>query len=467
MRTRNLRTPLVTLFLTVGLSLASSAAPGASPVPAGGLGRREVLPNGLVLLVSEKRGVPIVTVSMLVQGGSILDPPDKPGVANLVAQLMTQGTKTQTAPQISEAIEFVGGSLNVEAGQELTTISLSVLRKDLDLGLDLLADILLNPIFAPAEVERKKQEVIAGIKRDQEDPGTVSWQAFMSLLYGTNPYGRPVEGTEASVPTITRDDLVQFHEAHFRPNRAILAVVGDVSLADLRMRLGGRVVGWTPGGAPFTPPPKPAPLTQRVVRTIQREVTQANINLGHLGITRDNPDYYAAQVMNYLLGGGFNSYLISMIREENGWAYDVGSAFSPAKYSGEFIVSMQTKNEVAEQAIEAALAQIRRIREQPVSEQELQDAKAYLTGSFPLRLDTSKKIVGVLASIEYYGLGLDYVDRYPGLINAVTAADVQRVAQKYLDPERYALAVVADLTKAKITAQGYEPLERLSWGRNR
>ena len=224
----------------------------------------------------------------------------------------------------------------------------------------------------------------------------------------------------------------------------------DVSLSDLKSRLKTRLGGWTLGGAPFTPPSKPAPLTQRMLRTIQREVTQANITLGHLGITRDNPDFYAAQVMNYLLGGGFNSYLISRIREENGWAYDVGSAFSPGKYAGEFSVSMQTKNEVADQAIEAALAQIRRIREQPVTEQELRDAKAYLTGSFPLRLDTSKKLVGVLGSVESYGLGLDYVDRSPGLINAVTTADVQRVAQKYLDPDRYALAVVADLPKAKI-----------------
>ncbi|MFI5342163.1 MAG: M16 family metallopeptidase [Candidatus Methylomirabilales bacterium] len=440
---------MVTLLLAAVLGLASWGAPPAAPAAA--LGQREVLPNGMVLLVSEKHGVPIVTVSMLVQAGSILDPPDKPGVANLVAQLMTQGTRTRTAPQISEAIEFVGGSLSVDAGQELTTMSLSVLSQDLDLGLDLLADILLNPTFAPAEVERKKQEVIAGIKRDQEDPGTVSWQAFLKLIYGTNPYGRPVEGTEASVPTIARDDLVQFHETYFRPNKTILAVVGDVSLPDLKRRLDVKLGGWAPGGTPFTPPPKPAPLSRKVVRTIQREVTQANINLGHLGITRDNPDYYAVQLMNYLLGGGFNSYLISKIREENGWAYDVGSAFSPAKYAGEFSVSLQTKNEVAEQAIETALAEIRRIRDKPVSEDELRDAKAYLTGSFPLRLDTSKKIVGWLATIEYYGLGLDYVDRYPSLINAVTAADVQRVAQKYLDPDRYALAVVADLTKAKIT----------------
>ena len=444
MRMRRHHSIVTALLLSAAIGLA------ASPVSAAALGQREVLPTGMVLLISEQHALPIVTLSLLIQAGSILDPPDKPGVANLVAELLTQGTPTRTAPQISEAIEFVGGSLSVDAGQELTTLSLSVLSKDLDLGLDLLADILLHPTFAPAEIARKKQEVIAGIKRDQEDPGTVSWQAFLKLLYGANPFGHPVEGTEASVPTITRDDLVHFHEAYFRPNKAILAVVGDVRGADLKQRLNAKLGGWQPGGPAMTPPPLPAPLAKPVVRTIPREVTQANINLGNLGITRDNPDYYAVQVMNYLLGGGFSSYLISEIRDSKGWAYDVGSSFSPSKYAGEFDVSLQTRNEVAEQAIEAVLAQIRRIRDQPVSEQDLKDAKAYLTGSFPLRLDTSRKLVGWLASIEYYGLGLDYADRYPGLINAVTAADVQRVARKYLDPDRYVLAVVADLSKVKI-----------------
>ncbi len=438
-----------TRITAIALFAAVLAFP-VSGVWAAALGQREVLPNGMVLLVSEQRAVPIVTVSMLIQAGAILDPPDKPGVANLAAQTMTQGTTTRTAPQISEAIEFVGGSLTVEAGQELTTVSLSLPSKDLDVGLDLLADILLNPVFTQADVQRKIQEVVAGIKRDQEDPGTVSWQAFLALVYGNHPFGRPVEGTEQSVPTITRHDLVAFHAAHFRPNTAIVAVVGDTSLADFRQRLTGRLSAWQPGGSAFTPPRLPAPLGQRTLKTIQRQVTQSSINLGHLGITRDNPDYYAVQLMNYLLGGGFNSYLISKIREEKGWAYDVGSSFGAAKIAGDFSVSMQTKNEVAHEAIEAALAEIRRIREQPVRDQDLKDAKAYLTGSFPLRLDTSKKIVGMLATIEYFGLGLDYVEQYAKRLNAVTTADIQRVAQKYLDPEKYALAVVGDLTKTKI-----------------
>ena len=423
------------------------------PAPSGfaaALGQREVLPNGMVLLVAEQRAVPIVTISMLIQAGSVQDPPGKPGVANLVAQMLTQGTKTRTAPQISEAIEFLGSTLSVDAGQESTTVSLAVLSKDLDTGLELMADVLLNPVFNQADLQRKINETVAGIKRDLEDPGTVSWQAFLKEVYGSHPFGRPVEGTEQSVPTITRDDVVQFHEAYYRPNKAILAAVGDIGVADLKARLQARLGAWQPGGPAVTPPAPPAPLTQRVVKTIQRAVTQANINLGNLGITRESPDYYPVQVMNYILGGGFTSYLISTIREEKGWAYDVGSYFGMGKIAGEFSISMQTKNEVAQQAIDLALAQVRRIQGQPVSDQDLKDAKAYLTGSFPLRLDTSKKIAGMLATVEYYSLGLDYVDQYPARINAVTAADVQRVAQKYLDPEKYALAVVADLTKAKI-----------------
>ena len=434
------------LVAVVGLFLAGMR-PEAGAAP---LAQREVLPSGMVLLVAEQPAVPIVAATLTLQAGAVFDPPAKPGVANLTAIMLSQGTATRTAPQISEAIEFVGGSLSVESGTDTARLTFSVLSKDLDLALELMGDLLTNPSFPQAELAKKIPEVLAGIKRSQEDPGTVSYEAFMALVYGSHPYGRPTEGTEASVPTITRDDILAFYQEHYRPNRAILAVVGDVSAAEIKRRLATRLGGWAPGGAPLTKPAAPAPLAKGVTKTTQRDVTQAAINFGHLGITRDNPDYYAVYVMNYLLGGGSNSRLAQKIREEKGWAYDVGSGFAPGKYAGDFSVTMQTKNEVAQEAIDAARAEMRRIRDQPVAAQELADAKAYLTGSFPLRLDTSAKVVGMLASIEQNGLGLDYVERYPALINAVTAADVQRVAQKYLDPEKYALAVVADLTKATL-----------------
>lgn len=419
----------------------------AAPALAGSLGERAILPNGMVLLVSERRAVPLVTATLYLRAGAILDPAGRPGTANLMAELLTQGAGSRTALQISEAIEFVGGSLAAEAGRELVTVSLSLLSRDLDLGLDLLADVILRPAFDPAEVARKRQEVLAWIQRKREDPGAVAWEAFRQLVYGSHPYGHPVEGTEGAVAALTREELVRFHAAYVRPDRAILAVAGDVSLEELRPKLLGRLGGWQPGGATDVAPPPPAPLTRRTVRTIQREITQANITLGHLGITRDNPDYYPVQVMNYLLGGSFGSYLTTAIREAKGWAYDVGSAFGAGRLAGDFSVSLQTRNEVAGQAIAEALAQIRRIREEEVAPQALEEAQAFLTGSFPLRLDTSAKLVGMLASLEYHGLGLDYVERYPALIRAVTAADVRRVARRYLDPERYALVVVGDLRR--------------------
>ncbi len=422
----------------------------SAPARAAVLGQREVLGNGMVLLTSEEHTVPIVAITMLIQAGASLDPPDKPGVANLTAELLMQGTSTRTATQISEAIEFVGGSLQVEAGRDVTTLSLHVLSKDLALGLDLLSDVLLHPRFAPAEIQRKAHEVLAEIQHSHERPGRVAAEAFDALLFGSHPYGRPVAGTEASVPTITRDELVRFHETFYRPNRAILAAVGDVSVPELRRLLEVHLGGWRPGGPPIQAVPDPTPPARPLVRTIQREVTQANITLGHLGVRRDNPDYYAILVMNQILSGGFNSRLVSVIREAKGWAYFVGSAFDPAKYVGTFRVTLQTKNETAQPAIQAVLAEIRRLRDQGVSATELSDAKAYLTGSFPLRLDTSSKVARLLASLEYYGLGLDYADRFPELINRVSVADVQRVARQYLHPDRYVLAVVADLRKAKI-----------------
>ncbi|HTU02609.1 MAG TPA: pitrilysin family protein, partial [Candidatus Sulfotelmatobacter sp.] len=224
------------LWLLAGVLLAMAPmAAGAAP-----LGERRVLPNGVVLLVSERHSVPIVTVSLLLQAGAFLDPADKGGTANLTASLLMQGTATRTATQIKDAIEFVGGSLSVRAGQEVTTVSLAVLSKDLDLGLDLLADVLLHPAFAPDEIERKRAQILAGIRRKHEDPGDLGAEAFDAAVFGSHPYGRPVDGDESTVPRIAREDLVAFHDTYYRPNRVILAAVGDVDSADLARRVESR-----------------------------------------------------------------------------------------------------------------------------------------------------------------------------------------------------------------------------------
>ncbi len=415
------------------------------------IAKRAVLDNGMVLLVAERPALPIVHLSLLIKGGSSEEPPEKAGLARLVAALLTQGTEKRTAAQISEEIEFVGGSLGASAGYDTSTVELTVLKKDLDLGLELLADILTSPTFPEEELKRKVREVQAAIRKGREEPGEVAQKAFAEAVFGAHPYGRPGEGTEESLGRITRQDLLEFHRAFYLPNNSIMAVAGDVTIEEMVTKLKRYLAHWKPGRVRERPVPEVSKKEKPLVKKIQMNITQANILLGHLGLSRSNPDYYAVLVMNYILGGGaFASRLWENIRENRGLAYDVSCHFLPRRFPGAFQVELQTKNESANTAIEEVLKEIRRIREEPVSDQELEEAKAYLTGSFPLKIDTNAKVAGLLGNIEYYGLGLDYVASYPRLIGAVTKGEVQRVARKYLDLEGYVLVVVADQEKAAL-----------------
>ncbi len=447
--THRRRRPGIPAGIVLALTaLLCRAAPGW-PAPAA---ERAELSNGIRLLVAERRSLPVVAVEVLLDAGERYEPADKAGLANLTAELLTRGAGGRTATQIDEAIEFVGASLEAGASGDSTSVSLRVLRKDLDLGLDLLADVLLRPAFPDDELNRKRTEILGAIQKKQDQPGVVAGEAFAEIVFAPHPYGRPVIGTEKTVPGIARADIQAFHARWFRPEGTIVAVAGDISLAEIRAALERRLSGWARGPA-GSPPPRPAapPLQARTLKTVQRSLTQANIVLGHLGISRSNPDYYAVQVMNYILGGGgFGSRIIEVVREQKGWAYDISSSFAGSLEPGSFAVSFQTKNETAMPAIQAVLDEVRRIRDHPVTARELDDAKAFLTGNFPLRMDTLGKMVRLLAGIELYGLGLDYPDRYAALITGVTPADVQRVAQRYLHPDRFALVVVGDLPKANV-----------------
>ena len=418
---------------------------------AGGIADREVLANGITLLHAKKTGLPLVTVVIAVKAGSIAEPAEKSGLANLTADLLNEGTKTRSSKEISDAIEFVGGSLDASGGTDYVTVSLSVLKKDVGLGFDLLSDIILNPAFSDAEIQRRKTSIKNSIIQQKEEPGIIAAKAFAEAVFGKNPYGRPVEGTEVSLDRITREEIITFHQEHYLPNETIMTVVGDISKGELHALLDRYFMNWQRRECKELSLPEPAFGEKPQVVKIQKTLAQANIILGHLGIKRDNPDYYAVSVMNYILGGGgFVSRLMDNIRDNKGLAYDVHSSFSASKYAGSFQAGLQTKNESANTAIGEIFKEIERIRTEPVSDRELNDAKSYLTGSFPLRIDSNKKIAGFLTAVEYYGLGLDYVDNYRKLIEAVSKDDVLRVAGKYLNTNSYVLVVVGDLEKAAL-----------------
>jgi zinc protease len=419
----------------------------AAPLQAGVMPKRSVLGNGMVLLTSEQRSLPMVSIELLIDAGSRYDVAGQEGLANLTARLLTYGTKRRSALQISDTLDFIGASLSAGCGEDTASVSMTVLKKDLATSLELLAEVLTSSTFLQEEVGRQKQSVIAAIKAREEQPGDIAERRFAAALYPGSPYGRPVEGTEASVQKLQQKGLREFFERAYRPNRTILSVVGDISHQEMARALDEAFRSWKKGEASGSPL---VPSTQgpaQVVR-VHKELTQANIILGHQGVGREHPDYYAIQVMNYILGGGgFSSRTMDSIRNEKGLAYSVYSHFSAERLRGEFQLVMQTKNETAREAIQIAEEEMGRIREALVSEQELGDAKDFLTGSFPLRLDTNRKVANFLAQVEYFQLGLDYPERYPDLIRRITRDDVARVARQHLHPEKLITVIVGNLQK--------------------
>lgn len=413
--------------------------------------KRDALDNGLTLMVVERHNLPVVTVTLGIKAGSLIEPEEKPGLANLTASLLTEGTTNRTGRQISEEIEFVGGSLGAGGGSDYITVHLSVLKKDLSLGFDLLSDIILNPAFPEDELTKKIKRIKGSLKASEENPGFVASRAFIKEIFGNHPYGRLVQGSEESLDVIRRDDLAVFHNSYYTPDNSILSVVGDITSDEVKALIEKHFSAWKPENITSPPIMELPEANKRNTIVIDKELTQANIMLGHLGVSRSNPDYYSVSVMNYILGGGgFESRLMQNIREEKGLAYDISSFFSANKTGGAFEVSLQTKNESANQAIEEILKEIRKIRSGTVTDKELSDTKAFLTGSFPMRIETGARIANFLIAVEYYGLGMGYVDEYPAYINGVTKEDVLRVAKKYLDPENYILVVVADEKKTAL-----------------
>ncbi|HET7341160.1 MAG TPA: pitrilysin family protein [Methylomirabilota bacterium] len=426
----------------VALAVALVMLLAAAPSPAAPIAHREVLPNGIVLLVAERPGVPIVAVRVFTRAGAVLDPPDQPGLANLTGALVTRGAGKRTGPEIDTAIEFVGGSLEAGAGRDGLTVALSVLKRDLTLGLDLLTDVVLAPTFPADELTRKAAQIQAAIKRSEEDPNTVAGRALARLVFPHHPYGTPVEGTIESVGKLTRDDVVAFYRRYVRPDTAIVAVVGDVTVDEARREVLKRLGGWArPATSPPTVPsagPGGPPRTE----TIAKELTQATIQMGRQAVRQVDPDYFPLVVASYVLGGGSASRLYARVRDEGGLAYSVYSWVSPARFGAAVSVAAQTRTAETARVTEILSEELARMTREPVKDDELKLAKDYLIGSFPLRLDTTAKVADFVLAIEEQGLGLDYADRYKAGVARVTAADVQRAARRFFAPDTFNRVVV-------------------------
>jgi zinc protease len=459
---------------SVSPSLPHSLAPSLAPLPA----HRRVLANGLVLLALENRTLPVVTMAALVRAGAREDPPERAGLAAMAARMLDEGTQERSALELATAIESVGGELGASAGRETTAVHVTSLSRDVDVAAAVLADVLRRPRFAPERLEPERQRALADLRAIRDDPTEVAERAFYEMVYGDHPYHRPVEGYEKTVAAITSDDLRAFHQRCYLPERTTVVIVGAVDAErglDLLARLfgdwegakGRKGEGGTErgsegarergraGSAPTIAPGVIAPSlvppvagAKRGTRRIVLDKVQAAVMLGHVGVARRDPDFIPLEVLDTILGTGasgtFTARIPYQLRDVQGLAYSVGSSITGTAglLPGVFEASLATKPQNTQRAIAGLLREIRRIREQPVTPQELRDAIAYLSGSYVFAFETDDALADYLLSTELYGLGINYRQEYLRRVRRVTRADLLRVARAHLHPEAVSVVIV-------------------------
>jgi len=412
---------------------------------------KETLDNGLDVYIIEQHEVPIVSMRLVIPGGSIYDNEETAGLANLTAGLLRKGTKTRTADEVSEAIDFVGGSLGAGAGADAVNATCTVLSKHLAVGLDLLADIVINPVFDEEEVNKLKDQIVGGIMQGKSDPTTIRNIQFDKYMFGDHPYGLPNAGNEETILMLTGDDVKDFYNKYIIPNNAFLLIVGDVKAKEVLKTVGKSFGKWKEGTAPeLNLPEYPKIEGHKIILIDKTDATQSFIAMGHHGLTRYSEDAFKVRVMNYILGGGgFASRLLQVVRSEMGLTYGINSGFDFNKYTGAFYVKTFTKNESTGEAIRAIFGELEKIRENPVGEKELNDTRSFYTGYIPLQFETPANIASWLQTMYLYDLGEDYYNRYLKGIEATTMDDVQQMARKYIDPDNMLIVVVGKADEVK------------------
>jgi len=408
--------------------------------------QRFTLSNGIKLIVHENHVSPSVVVRGHLWTGAINDPPGKTGQSKFTAYTVRRGTTTRTYQEINELTESVGANVFVSGGRHLTNFGGKSLAEDFDLLVDVLSDVLLNPNFPQSEVDKVRGQIITGLKELENDTRGLASREFRQLLYTLDhPYGRPSNGTLESVPLIQRADLENFYHTYYRPQGAMMVVVGDVQAGTVRDALERTIGGWQPSGDASSfefPEPQPPTERRRYVRTMTNK-TQADIVLGTVGPARAAEEYYAARLGDLILGHlGLMGRLGETVRDQQGLAYYAYSGLEAGLGRGPWSVRAGINPVNVDQAVESILTEIARLCDEPVTDQELEDGKDYLTGNLPLQLETNEGIASTLLHMEVHQLGDDYIVRFPDLMRAITKEQIQAAAQKYLDPEHYALAIV-------------------------
>lgn len=407
------------------------------------------LANGLRVFVVTDREQPAVSARLVfTAAGSVNDPPGKPGVASMTSNLLDQGTATRSAQQIAQAIDFVGGSLSASANDDGTYIGVTVVKKDLNLGLDLLADVALRAAFKKEELDRRRQQALAGLRVSYNDANFLAGAVFARLVYGSHPYGLPGNGTPESLPKITRDDLAAFRDTWFVPGRALLAFAGDIT-PEAAFSAAEKFFGpssWPQKVANATTPPAPAPGSGlRVVLVDKPDAVQTQIRVGRMGIPRNSPDYIPLLVANRVFGGGFNSRLSTEVRQKKGLTYGAYSNFNAERLAGDFVASTFTRTEATVEATRLVVDLIEKMASGEVTPAEMNFARDYLAGVFPIQSETGEQVAGRILTVAQYDLPADYNDTYRERVLSVDAAQVKQMSARYFNPANLQLVLVGNV----------------------
>jgi zinc protease len=445
---------LVTGFASAGAQVTSWPAENPPrPLPSRPVSfppyELRTLPNGMQVIVVMHHEQPEVTMRLLVRAGAAYDPPSKSGTAALVASLLNQGTTTRSAREIADAIDSIGGALDTGAGSDLTSGTVLVMKDSFDVGMNMLADVIRRPAFAPEEIDRQRTQTVQSIGVSLENPDFIARAVLNRLIYGFHPYGFPDSGMPDTIAKITRADLIEFHRRYFAPNNSILAIVGDVA-ADEAMAAATKAFGdWARQAVQPPPLPEPPKPTRRVVVIDKPDSVQTAVRVGQLAIPRKTPDYMAMDQAIRILGGEGSNRLFRVLRSERGLTYSASADLNPMLLAGDITAETDTRTEATGEAVRVIVDEFTRLQRERIGDGELAGAQAYMTGSFPLTIETPGAIARQVVNAVFYDLSLDELRTYRQRATAVTPDDVLRVARTYVQPDRLSIVLVGDASRFK------------------
>lgn len=401
-----------------------------------------------VAVVSDTR-LPIVSFRLAFVGGDSNDPPELPGLSDMMSHLMSEGTASRTSVQIAEEVERLGATLSVNSGSDFVTVGASALSLYVDEILELMADVTLRPSFPQNEIDLARENTKQMLIQQRAQPNFLASERAAKVMFGDHPYAR-ISPTSESLDGMSRDMFVDFHRSRLVPNNAVLLVVGDIEVDEIVAKIEKLFGAWKRETLAQSNFPALPQLSARKAYLVDRPGSaQSNIVIANAGITRTSPDYFPMLVMHTVLGANASSRLFMNLREEKGYTYGAYSSVDARRLAGSFRVSAEVRTPVTGASLHEFFLELDRIRNERVPDEELRNAKSYLTGVFPIRIETQDGLIDQLTGVRMFDLPSDYLHTYREKVNAVTAEEVQRVAQQHVTPDRAVIVVVGDAAEVE------------------